>query len=179
MPSFDVDRIDATIRALRVMPPGALAPFAGAVAPSGFLFCDGSAVSRTTYSALFAAIGTTYGVGDGSATFNVPDLRSRMPVGAGPGPGLTNRSLAATGGEESHTLTAAESGAPAHAHPFDGDAHFKQSREIATTPGGGLFAPATGTVANAGNTGASTAADAAQPHNTMPPFLAVNWIIAT
>lgn len=60
-------------------------PYAGSTIPGGWLECDGSAVSRTTYAALFAAIGTTWGVGDGSSTFNLPDLRGRTPIGAGTG----------------------------------------------------------------------------------------------
>ena len=62
---------------------GVILPYAGSTAPTGFLLCDGSAVSRTTYSALFAITGTAYGVGDGSTTFNVPDLRSSFPLGGG------------------------------------------------------------------------------------------------
>ena len=96
-------------------PAGALMPFAGAAAPAGYLACDGSAVSRTTYAALYAAIGTTYGAGDGSTTFNLPDLERRAIVGAG---GSATSTLAntvgATGGEESHALTVAEM--PSHNH---------------------------------------------------------------
>lgn len=62
---------------------GLIFPYAGSTAPAGFLLCDGSAVSRTTYADLFALIGTTYGAGDGSTTFNVPDLRGSVIVGAG------------------------------------------------------------------------------------------------
>jgi len=65
------------------MPAGAMTPFAGSVAPSGWLLCDGSAVSRTTYAVLFTAIGTAWGTGDGSTTFNVPNMLGRVPVGAG------------------------------------------------------------------------------------------------
>jgi microcystin-dependent protein len=68
------------------MPTGFLAPYAGSsTPPSGWLACDGSAQSRTTYAALFGIVGTTFGAGDGSTTFNLPDLRSRVPVGAGSG----------------------------------------------------------------------------------------------
>ena len=67
------------------MPTAALTPYAGASAPSGWLICDGSAVNRTTYAALFAIVGTTYGAGDGSTTFNLPDLQGRVPVGVGTG----------------------------------------------------------------------------------------------
>lgn len=65
------------------IPTGTLHAFAGSTAPAGYLLCDGSAVSRTTYASLFAVLSTTYGAGNGSTTFNVPDLRGRAPVGAG------------------------------------------------------------------------------------------------
>jgi microcystin-dependent protein len=65
------------------VPTGALLPYTNAAAPTGFLLCDGAAVSRTTYAALFAVCGTTYGIGNGSTTFNVPDLRGRLPTGVG------------------------------------------------------------------------------------------------
>jgi len=65
-----------------------------------YLLCNGQAVSRSTYSALFSAISTTYGTGDGSSTFNVPDMMGRVPVGTGAGSGLTSRSIGATGGTE-------------------------------------------------------------------------------
>lgn len=66
-------------------PPGMVVPFAGSAAPDHWLMCDGSAVSRSTYADLFTAIGTAFGAGDGSTTFNVPDLRSRLPIGVGTG----------------------------------------------------------------------------------------------
>jgi microcystin-dependent protein len=82
-----------------------------AVNPSpGWLLCDGSAVSRSTFAALWAAIGSSFGVGDGSTTFNLPDYRGRTIVGAGAGGGLTNRAMGAKGGEENHLLVPVESG---------------------------------------------------------------------
>jgi microcystin-dependent protein len=80
----------------------------GASPPTGWLICDGAAVSRTTYSNLFTAIGTTWGIGDNSTTFNVPDLRGRTAVGAGTGTGLTARSTGTLFGNEAHTNTVAE-----------------------------------------------------------------------
>lgn len=65
------------------IPAGVITAFGGAAAPTGWLMCDGAAVSRTTYADLFAALSTSYGVGDGSTTFNLPDLRGRIPVGKG------------------------------------------------------------------------------------------------
>jgi microcystin-dependent protein len=78
--------------------------FAGSTAPTGWLLCDGTAVSRTTYSDLFAITSTTYGVGDGSTTFNLPNLKGRVPVGLD-----TSQTefdvLGETGGAKTHTLT--------------------------------------------------------------------------
>jgi microcystin-dependent protein len=68
-----------------IMPTGSIIAYGGSSAPTSWLLCDGSLVSRTTYAALFTAISTTYGAGDGSTTFGLPDLRSRIPLGAGAG----------------------------------------------------------------------------------------------
>lgn len=94
---------------------GAVVAFAGSTSPAGWLLCDGSAVSRTTYAALFSVIGTTYGDGNGSTTFNLPNLVNRMMVGTG---GLY--ALGSTGGEASHALTEAE--LASHTHTFTGTA---------------------------------------------------------
>lgn len=96
---------------------GIISLFAGSTAPSGYLACDGSAVSRDTYSALFAVIGTTYGAGDGSTTFNLPDLSGRVAIGAS-----TSHAMGTTGGEESHVLTSGELAAHAHEVPQHGHA---------------------------------------------------------
>lgn len=98
-------------------PAGMVSQFAGAAAPTGWLLCDGTAISRTTYANLFAAIGTNYGTGDGSTTFNLPNLQGRVPVGkAASG---TFASLNATGGVESTPLTVSH--IPQHAHAIDHD----------------------------------------------------------
>lgn len=92
-------------------PIGALLAYAGSTAPLGWLMCDGAAVSRTTYAALFAVIGTTYGAGNGSTTFNVPDLRNRVPVGSG-----STYTRGQTGGAATVTLTSSQM--PGHTHDF-------------------------------------------------------------
>ena len=81
---------------------GTILPWSAASLPSGFLECAGAAVSRSTYSALFAIVGTTYGAGDGSSTFNLPNLADNVPVGKSPG-----KALASTGGANTVTVTPA------------------------------------------------------------------------
>ena len=105
---------DNVVGGYPLIPVGGLMPYAGATSPEGWLLCDGSAINRTTYANLFALIGTTYGSGNGTTTFNVPDMRSRMPIGAGAGTGLTSRALAATGGAESVVI--ASGNLPLHQH---------------------------------------------------------------
>lgn len=84
--SAGTKQVICTIPAIQAgVPPGTIIENAGSVTPFGYLLCDGSPVSRTTYAQLFTAIGTTWGVGDGSTTFNVPDRRGRVGVGAGTG----------------------------------------------------------------------------------------------
>lgn len=97
-------------------PAGIIMPFAGTVAPENYLFCDGSAVSRTTYATLFGVIGTTFGAGDGSSTFNLPDLSGRVPIGVSQA-----HALGSTGGSETVTLT--ESELPAHVHEVPQHGH--------------------------------------------------------
>ena len=95
--------------------PGLIFDYAGTSAPSGYLLCDGSAVSRATYANLFNAIGSTWGVGDGSTTFNVPDLRRKVTVGVG---GTNTGGLATTVGSVGglETVTIAAGNLPPHAH---------------------------------------------------------------
>jgi microcystin-dependent protein len=106
-------------------------PYAGSSAPSGWLLCDGSAISRTTYVDLFAVISTAFGSGDGSTTFNIPDLRGRTVAGkdnmggtaanriTAAGSGITGTTLGAAGGAETHTLTTAQ--IPSHTHNVTGN----------------------------------------------------------
>ena len=117
-----------------LIPAGVIWDYAGGSAPVGWLLCDGSAVSRTTYAGLYTALGgasSPWGQGDGSTTFNVPDLRGRTCIGAGQGTGLTNRALAATGGEELHALSLGElavhnhtASQSTHTHSDSGHYHY-------------------------------------------------------
>jgi microcystin-dependent protein len=115
-----------------LVPTGSILPYAGASAPSSYLLCDGSAVSRTTYAALFAALGgagSPYGAGDGTTTFNVPDLRGRVVAGRDNMGGtaasrlssvINGSTLGVSGGAERHTLSSSESGMPSHSTLGDG-----------------------------------------------------------
>ncbi len=103
------DALDEIYENYQLIPPGFIGEFGGTSAPDGWLLCDGTAVSRTTYAALFAAIGTTWGVGNGSTTFNIPDFRRRVSVGSGgSGTGTLGNATGNTGGAETHTMTEAE-----------------------------------------------------------------------
>lgn len=117
-----------------VIPPGVMWQYGGAAAPVGWLLCDGSAVSRTVYASLYAALGTAYGVGDGTTTFNVPDLRNRLPMGTGNG----GPALGVVGGTPA---TAASDPNSAHTHSFAGGVFTPNSginhTHTGVTTGGG------------------------------------------
>lgn len=102
---------------------GSIVMFAGSVAPEGWLICDGSAVSRETYSSLYSVIGDLYGSGDGSTTFNLPDLTGRVLIGSS-----SSHPAASSGGEEVHTLSATE--IPSHSHSVGQHGH---SNDITVT----------------------------------------------
>lgn len=165
---------------------GVITAYAGADEPTGWLQCDGRAISRTTYAELFNVIGTTYGAGDGSTTFNIPDLRNQVLVGAG-----DNYDLADTGGEAEVELI--ESELPAISAAFG--IHGQESGTIFYQ----LYNNATGTkLTNKYHTTATTdnqisgsAYSYTQPgiafggdedgntvpHENMPPYVAINFLI--
>lgn len=150
------------------VPPGTILDFAGETPPNGFLACDGSAVSRTNYSTLFNVIGTIWGAGDGSTTFNLPNLERRTTVGAG-GAGTTRlgNTVGSLGGNETHTLTVSE--LPSHTHTVNA-ALIAEPREV-NVRGGTPAAP----LRNTGIT--SSAAGSNAPHNNLQPSAVVFKII--
>lgn len=143
----------------------------GTGTPSGYLECDGSAVSRTTYADLFAVIGTTWGAGDGSSTFNLPDLRGRAAIGVGTGPTLTNRALGNFAGQEQVQLETSE--LPSHTHQPSGDAVLRY-----TSSGGQYAMPLqSGNDVTLGITVPATGSN--EHHENMMPWLALRMLIKT
>lgn len=195
----------AVFAGVSTTPSGAIQAFAGTTAPSGWLLCDGSAVSRTTYAALFSAVNTTWGAGDGSTTFNLPDFRGRVIVGAGGG-----FNLAANGGEASHTLSTSElpslsgsvsgttgAGSP-HTHGVSdpGHSHTYESgytgAGFAADVSGGSPGPGTKLSTDSATTGVSIGSEGSHTHsfsatvaitngggahNNMQPYAVANVII--
>ena len=150
-------------------------------APRGFAFCQGQILSIAQNTALFSLLGTTFG-GNGQTTFGLPDLRGRVPMGQGQGPGLSNKNLGEQAGTETVTLLAAQ--LPAHNHTLvavnlAGDASNPNAALLANS--GALdkefkAAPLSSQVnmhpSAIGNTGGS------QPHDNLPPYLVLNFYIA-
>jgi microcystin-dependent protein len=167
-----------------ICPVGMVAQFAGAAVPAGWFLCDGTAVSRTNYPALFSAIGVYWGTGDGINTFNLPDLRGRSPIGYAPSapPGITSRPFASIGGEENHTLLKAEMAA--HAHTLSQNPHTHTYTNPAgnfigfALGGTSLYSPA-GTTQTGGSTADITLNNTGSdtPHNNMMPFAVIYFII--
>ena len=152
---------------------GQIQPFGFNFAPRGWAMCNGQILPIAQNTALFSLLGTTYG-GNGQTTFALPDLRSRVPVHFGQGPGLSNYDLGQQGGGETVTLTAAEM--PVHTHGATGSSTFTTKN-----PGGKVPAPggAYGTPADTSMDPAMIqAAGGSQPHANIQPYLAINWCIA-
>lgn len=162
------------------------APYLGQVsifgfnfAPRGWALCNGQLLPIAQNAALFAILGTTYG-GNGVQTFALPDLRSRMPMSLGQGPGLTNRVLGQSGGEENHTLTLNE--LPQHTHV----AQASTGAATTSSTSNNLFAmPAkvpvyrsAGANPVALNPASVASSGGGQPHSNIQPYLTANFCIA-
>lgn len=156
---------------------GEIRLFAGNFAPAGWMLCQGQLLSIAENEVLFQLIGTTYG-GDGQSTFALPDLRGRVPVHQGQGPGLSPRTLGETGGTETITLLGGQ--LPAHTHAL----HASTAAATGTAPGGALLAATSvasydpGAAATAMAAGAVGSAGGTQPHDNMAPTLVVSHIIS-
>ncbi|OGA81067.1 MAG: phage tail protein [Burkholderiales bacterium RIFCSPHIGHO2_01_FULL_63_240] len=160
---------------------GEIRLFAGNFAPSGWALCDGSMLSIAENETLFNLIGTTYG-GDGQSTFALPDLRGRVPIHHGQGPGLSNRVIGEAGGVEQVTLTAAQM--PAHAHAMrassaaaSGNAGVAGSL-LATPASTRLYGTTPGGAGSSMSPAALSASGGSQAHENRAPSLGLSCIIS-
>jgi len=157
---------------------GEIRMFAGNFPPAGWMFCEGQLIPISENETLFNLIGTTYG-GDGQSTFALPDLRGRLPLHMGTGPGGTTYQLAETGGAESVTLTTQQ--IPQHAHALlastsTGTQNAPTNNVTAASPSVTLYigdAPDSNLAANA-----LSPAGGSQPHENLQPYLCIDFIIS-
>ena len=156
---------------------GELRMFAGNFAPAGWMFCEGQLLPISENDTLFVLIGTTYG-GDGQSTFALPDLRGRVPLHQGQGPGLSSYILGQSGGVESVTLT--QNQIPIHSHtPLASNTGASDNPAYnfwASTTTGKPYSAAPPAVQM--NTGTLAPTGGSQPHDNMIPFLCINYIIS-
>ena len=157
---------------------GEVKMFAGTFAPLYWLFCWGQVLQISEYNTLFSLIGTTFG-GDGTTTFALPDLRARVPIGSGQGPGLTQRNPGQSGGVENVTLETTN--LPQHSHTVKCDT----TGPVVNTPvnnfpslssAGNSYGPGQSTLTNM-SADMLSAVGGNQPHDNMPPWGCINYII--
>jgi microcystin-dependent protein len=187
-----------------LVPVGTILAFGGSsTAPTGWLFCDGTAISRTTYNGLFTAIGVNFGQGNGSTTFNIPDLRGRAPIGAGNDATAANnqtRNIGSKGGDwrlqaHQHYTTVSGSGTTNpvgdHTHGYSAPLTGKSVRQGTGTftgameaqidgggtGGGGAHSHTFGVTSGGWSDGHSRASTGNTDSENMPPFQVVNYII--
>ena len=157
---------------------GEVRMFAGNFAPRGWAFCDGQLLAVSQNDALFSLLGTIYG-GDGRTTFGLPDLRGRIPIHAGSGPGLSPRRLGAKAGEENVTLTVNQ--LPSHGHPLKATNQQANNadpvgRALAPALFGDVYSP--DLAPENMSTSAITKVGGSRKHTNLMPFLCINFIIA-
>jgi microcystin-dependent protein len=157
---------------------GTVMGFGGNFPPRGWATCSGQILSIAQNTALFSLLGTTYG-GNGQTTFALPDLRGRIPIHMGQGPGLTNRNLGETGGTPTVTLNILQ--LPAHSHSVNVNAGLAVSPNpannfFAATPAFNQYADPVGNTNL--NASAISSVGGSQPHENMQPYLALTYVIA-
>lgn len=162
---------------------GEIVMFAGNFAPRSWALCNGQLISINENQALFSILGTTFG-GDGRTTFGLPDLRGRLPIHAGSGPGLTPRALGAKAGEQTHVLTTPELPvhnhiAVAHGENAAGTLPNPANNMVGATPTDKIYAPVTAGADKAMGAGSVIVQNSGGSigHNNLQPYSVVNYII--
>ena len=175
MANYEATRYDfdgANLTGIEGIPTATIVPWTDSSVPSGFLECDGSAVSRTTYADLFAVVGTTYGAGNGSTTFDLPDLQDNVAVGKS-----GTKSLASTGGTENTSTanaTLSEAQLASHNHGFtQRSSHSNISRLNLNYGNDGRYQ----NTVNVNNTGSGSGHQ--HSTSTLQPYIALIYIIKT
>jgi microcystin-dependent protein len=159
---------------------GEIRMFAGNFAPAGWALCDGQLLSTGQSAALFSLLGTNYG-GDGRTTFGLPDLRGRVPIHMGQGPGLTHRMIGSRSGSE--TVVVTQNQVALHSHDFHASSGAAEDMDpamnLAATPtGSNLYGSASPASALDASAIEAAGATSALPHDNLMPFLCLNFIIA-
>ncbi len=190
MSNYEATKYDfdgANLTGIEGIPTATIIPWSDSSVPAGFLECNGQAVSRSTYSALFAIISTTYGAGDGATTFNVPDLQNNVAVGKS-----NNKALASTGGADTVTSTGNLSGGTANASLSINQAgsHNHNVPLTSLTSGGNTIAGGMQGGANANDASGSKGGSGGHSHNlsgnfvgdatsVLQPYLTILYLIKT
>jgi len=191
MANYEATKYDfdgANLTDIEGIPTATIIPWSDSAVPSGYLECNGQAVSRSTYAALFAIVSTTYGTGDGSSTFNVPNLSDNVPVGKS-----NNKALASTGGANTVTSTGNIAGSTANATLSTPQlASHSHGKGAGPGPGKGepginnIYSKGAGMPANTGNSGSGSAHSHNMSANftgdatsVLQPYLTIMYIIKT
>lgn len=174
------DKVNDIVDELNIELSGEIRMYGGSTAPTSWLLCDGSAISRSTYSDLFSTIGEKYGVGDGSTTFNVPDFQAKFPVGYKSGDADFG-DRGDTGGAKTKSISHTHTG-PNHTHSVSGTSGNIKSPNLiggtGTSQYSGDHAHDFACTSGAGGTG-NTGAGGSGAQDVLNPFLVVNFIIKT
>ena len=192
MANYEATRYDfdgASITGIQGFSTGTIVPWSDTTAPSGFLECNGQAISRTTYSALFAIVGTTYGSGNGSTTFNVPDLKNDVPLGRS-----NAKALASTGGANTVSSGGNSTGSggntsisiptmASHNHPVGRGKRTQINNFQCNSQGGGTIRGQGSNSSSSGSGGAHnhsiTSTFTGSANSVLQPYLTVIYIIKT
>tara|TARA_R100001509_G_scaffold152924_1_gene113518 strand:- start:894 stop:1472 length:579 start_codon:yes stop_codon:yes gene_type:complete len=192
MANYEATKYDfngSNIQGLVGVSTGSVIPWGATSIPSGFLECDGSAVSRSTYATLFGVIGTTYGTGDGSSTFNLPNIADNVVVGKSPSKNIAStggaNTVASSGnvGGNSGNTTLSTSQLPSHSHPATGRAANHQAHAQNNSGGSPRYPNSNSNSGNSGGSGAHShglsGTFTGNATSVLQPYLTVIYIIKT